>query len=61
MSESTKYVCTLDKTINHCPYFDGNERCTNNGTGTKCGMLRIVEDVDKKYIRKERWYEKYYK
>lgn len=58
MAQKTEYICTLSKELNNCPYFDGTQHCKS--PETSCGMLRIQE-ADKKYVRKERWYEKYYK
>ena len=58
-SKNMEYFCTLDRNLNNCPHFDGNNHCTN--PETKCGMLRIQDNTKKNYIRKERWYEKYYK
>lgn len=58
MSEKGMYICTLDKEYNECPLFDGKGFCS--APNRSCGMLRIQEEP-KKYVRKERWYEKYYK
>lgn len=55
-------VCLIDPKYNECPYKGEGREC--NATDTKCGML-IKLDVQpeqnkEKYVRKPRWYEKYY-
>lgn len=58
--------CKLDYTINRCEYFEVEScECENPN---KCSFQEIepadVEDVtvgNNGYVRKERWYEKYYK
>lgn len=52
----------LKADINQCQYFDGVRLC--NAPHTKCGMLiKLIEEEKSKdkYVRKERWYEKYYR
>lgn len=58
MNKNLNHFCTLEKSINHCSYFDGDQYCNN--PDTSCGMLHI-EKKKKEYIREERWYEKYYR
>ena len=58
MTKKTERICTLSKNLNNCPHFDGEQHCTS--PATTCGMLRIQEE-EAKYVRKDRWYEKYYK
>ena len=47
--------CELEKELNNCPYYKEGF-CTKDGT---CSFQKKVEK--KEYIRKERWYEKYYR
>ena len=51
--------CSLDKEINMCEFFD-NELCKNK---KNCSFQVTEENLNiaKKYIKEERWYEKYYK
>lgn len=58
MAQEKEYICTLNKDLNQCPHFDGEQHC--NLPENPCGMLRIQNNL-KKYIREVRWYEKYYK
>ncbi len=52
--------CTLPENINKCPFFDIDFGTCNNGN--KCSYQQEDKsEVKEKYIRKERWYEKYYK
>lgn len=54
--------CTLDYEINKCPYFNKNDFSCNNEKS--CSYKNVDLNRDKRqntYIRKERWYEKYYK
>lgn len=52
--------CLLDKDINKCPYFLlTEEECISK---TKCSYQEKIDpETDCGYIRKERWYEKYYR
>lgn len=52
--------CFLDKDINKCPYFlQAEEECISK---SKCSFQeKINPKIDTGYVRKERWYEKYYK
>ena len=53
-------VCTLDADINKCIYFKNGKYC--DARDTKCGMMGDEENKLKyRYVRKTRWYEKYYK
>lgn len=54
-----KYICTLAKDINKCAYFDGIQHCNN--PESKCGMRHTNNQTEKGYVRKDRWFEKYYK
>lgn len=47
--------CELEKELNKCPYYE-NGHCKKEGI---CSFQKKIEK--KEYIRKERWYEKYYK
>lgn len=51
-------MCTFDENINNCPNYDRTKKeCTDSNT--KCSFAK--EKVTNKYMRKERWYEKYVK
>lgn len=51
-------MCTFDEDINNCPNYDRTKKeCTDSNT--KCSFAK--EEVTDKYMRKERWYEKYIK
>lgn len=53
------YKCELDKDINKCPYYIEDGHCNNE---SKCSFQKEeVEEVRNQYVRKERWYEQYYK
>ena len=54
-------VCTFDESINTCPNYDrDNKQCTTENT--VCCFARKEEEANKdKYVRKEKWFEKYYK
>lgn len=51
--------CSLDKDINKCPYFLLVEQeCTSKST---CSFQeKSNSEIKCGYIRKKRWYEKYY-
>ena len=49
--------CSLSKDINTCPFCDLENMKCNDG---KCAF-RVEDKHTDKYIRQERWYEKYYK
>lgn len=54
-------ICLLRAEYNQCPFIRDDQRC---GSSTACGMLAKLDDRKKgsnKYVRKSRWYEKYYK
>lgn len=54
-------ICLLSKEINDCPFCDKEKMKCNNEL-TQCAFQRKeVQDNGTKYVRKERWYEKYYK
>lgn len=52
--------CTFDEDINECPFYDKKTKlCSNNN---KCSFQESSSSSNQeKYVRKERWYEKYYK
>ena len=52
--------CTLEHDINNCPFFDLESfGCQREG---KCSFQEKENGyVKNPYIRKERWYDKYYK
>lgn len=56
-------ICLLPKENNKCRFFDKEKmECHNKVVG--CGFQKIEKINDKNasgYVRKERWYEKYYK
>lgn len=50
--------CTLEEDINSCPYYDKeSSECRNNDP---CSFSIQSGEETSKYVRKERWYEKYY-
>ena len=50
--------CELEAEINNCPfYIKSTHLCANENP---CSFQE-KKDTQKEYIRKERWYEKYYK
>lgn len=52
-------VCRLQANFNKCNYLGSNQKC--NAPHNDCGML-IKDNVEqKKYVRKEKWFEKYYR
>lgn len=51
--------CGLSKDINTCPFCD-KDKMECNDIARKCAFREEDKCVDK-YVRKERWYEKYYK
>ena len=54
--------CVLSPDINKCPDYDGKGHCLGKTDG--CGMLRLVGEkqvAKNEYVRKPRWFEKYYK
>lgn len=58
-----KYLCTFAEEYNTCKYLDRNTRYCRCDE-TKCGFRKEIKfDIIQptKYIRQERWYEKYYK
>lgn len=53
--------CNLDAEINDCPFFvQNNLNCTNSD---KCSFqeCKIIHEAPRKEIKKEKWFEKYYK
>ena len=53
--------CMLLKEINQCKFCDKNTMTCNN-PDTGCAFRDDKrKGTDKKYVREERWYEKYYK
>lgn len=56
------YYCDLQEEFNSCPHFHEDKRCT--AIDTKCSFRRGTKEkevIKNPYVRKERWYEKYYK
>ena len=51
--------CSLSKDINTCPFCD-LETMKCNDTAQKCAF-RVDDKHTDKYVRTERWYEKYYR
>ena len=47
--------CVLEKELNKCPYYNEG-LCISD---KPCSFQKKVEK--KEYVRKERWYEKYYR
>lgn len=52
--------CALQKELNKCIYLSDNSECIKPQPNP-CGMLEKPPVRKNTYIRKERWYEKYYK
>lgn len=54
-------ICILKADLSKCQYLGENQRC--NAPHSKCGMLVKLADEPKQalYVRKPRWFEKYYK
>lgn len=56
--------CMLSKDINNCPFYNSEEAlCTNENSSCS---FRVTDDkgqsiIKNHYVRKPRWYEKYYK
>ena len=54
-----KIVCTLDRDINNCPYYDPEtSSCKKEDP---CNFGEKKDGKASTYVRKKRWYEKYYK
>lgn len=51
--------CGLDEDINKCKFYDKENRDCHNPN--KCSYQEVNNISNPGYIRKERWYEKYYK
>ena len=50
--------CTLPVEVNECPFYSKkNAECKNI---KKCTFQEDDTQITGKYVRKERWYEKYY-
>lgn len=52
--------CNLSKEINNCP-FCNKEKMECNNENTQCTFREREIEGNKKYVRQDRWYEKYYK
>jgi hypothetical protein len=53
------YECELPKEVNQCPHYTEDGYCNNEN---KCSFQKEdVKEVKNQYVRKERWYEQYYK
>lgn len=53
-------ICTLDANINTCPFYDKEKLICKNSS--PCSFGKNEEDIsNNQYVRKERWYEKYYR
>lgn len=53
------YKCELPTEINNCQYYDKKNRMCSNPN--KCNFQEIDSKKNVGYIRKERWYEQYYR
>lgn len=52
------FKCELDKDINKCPYYKEGI-CTNE---SRCSFQKKgVVETKNTHVRKERWYEQYYR
>lgn len=57
-----KIICTLDKNINQCRFFDASDAtCAREEPCFFGEKKENAGNNNKKYVREERWYEKYYK
>ena len=54
-----KYLCTLEVETN-CELLIGKDTCKGNPACAFCAVDK-PDDKQQGYVRKERWYEKYYK
>lgn len=53
--------CVLDKDINKCLHYDASRKACKDSI-VECGMFdKNSIFINKHYVRKPRWYEKYYK
>lgn len=60
---SVKYLCTFAEEYNTCKYLDRNTHFCKY-ENTQCGFRKEIKlnvKSAEKYVRQERWYEKYYK
>lgn len=61
MNKGNTGKCLLEEDINGCVYFD-KEHQDCKGNIRECGMYdKYAENPRNAYVRKPRWYEKYYK
>lgn len=61
-SDTMKYICTLEMTVNCCQHCDPESKyCT--ATDTQCGFREVEQEkkrtLTREYVRQPRWYEKY--
>lgn len=55
---TSKYICRLDPELHSCPYFNrGTLGCSNENRCCFRDEIKKKEPV----LKKERWYEKYYR
>lgn len=53
------FLCSLSPYAENCPFLsEDKQHCTSSDT--KCSF-RKEQKTQTAYVRKERWYEKYYK
>ena len=52
--------CTLSENINNCPFCNKDKMECNNEKNCAFQEKDVIQEKEK-YIRKERWYKKYYK
>ena len=55
----SNYICSLPPEINSCPYYAKTGECKNEMEG--CSFRKEKGENRNQYVRKERWYEKYYR
>lgn len=53
------YKCELPIDINNCPHFNRESGMCNNPN--KCNLQERNAENTNGYVRKERWYEQYYR
>ena len=54
--------CELSEDINNCPFCNKEKmECLNDKTKCAFHTEENIDVANNQYVRKERWYEKYYK
>lgn len=53
--------CSLESDINKCPYFIRDKEGCNNEDKVCCFYSDMESKAESPEVRKEKWFEKYYK